>query len=157
VFAPRPGTSARAGDGVALAATGGEEQARSAAVSMVQALLDGDAPALGDLFAERVLLVLTGNTQARAELIERCVREARALQYEPDARVDAIVELSAIEVRRAGLAGDATLPPAIRASDLLVTLPAPRGANAETLHHIPCLTALYVRPGTRSTIVGITR
>lgn len=157
-YTPEPVLQAHSGNGVALAVSGGEEQARSAAMSMVQAMLDADAPALNSLFAERVIFVLSSTAQARAELIERCLREARTLQYEPDVRIDAVVDLSAIEVRRADrLHADLPLPPGIRASDLLVTLPPPRGASPESLRRIPCLSGVYVRPGAHDAIVGVMR
>jgi hypothetical protein len=157
-YTPAPVQQAQSGDSVAVAVSGGEEQARSAAVSMVQAMLDADAPALNGLFAERVIFVLSSTAQARAELIERCLREARTLQYEPDVRLEAVVDLSAIEVRRADRQqGDVPLAPGIRASDLLVTLPPPRGASPESLRRIPCLSGVYVRPGAHGSIVGLTR
>jgi hypothetical protein len=158
VQTPAPVLRAHTGDSVSVAVSGGEEQARSAVVSMVQAMLDADAPALNGLFAERVIFVLSSTAQPRAELVERCLREARTLQYEPDVRLEAVVDLSAIEVRRADRQqSEVPLPPGIRASDLLVTLPPPRAASPETLRHIPCLSGVYVRPGAHGSIVGVTR
>jgi hypothetical protein len=157
-YAPEPVLRAQSGDSVALAVSGGEEQARSTAVSMVQAMLDADAPALNGLFAERVIFVVSSSAQARSELIERCLREARTLQYEPDVRIEAVVDLSAIEVRRADRQHtDLPLPPGIRASDLAVTLPPPRAASPESLRRIPCLSGVYVRPGAHGSIVGVMR
>ena len=105
-----------------------------------------------------MIFVLSGTAQARSDLIERCLHDARALQYEPDARIDAVVDVPAIEVHRADRQqGDVPLPPGIRPSDLLVTLPPPRGANSETLRRIPCLSGVYVRPGAHDAIVGVTR
>jgi hypothetical protein len=157
-YTPQPALRAQSGDSVALSASGGEEQARSAAVSLVQAMLDADAPALNGLFAERVIFVVSSTAQPRAELIERCLHEARALQYEPDVRIEAVVDASAIEVRRADRQhGDVPLPPGIRASDLLVTLPPPRAASPESLRRIPCLSGVFVRPGAHGSIVGVMR
>jgi hypothetical protein len=110
------------------------------------------------LFAERVVFVLSGTAQARSELIERCLRDTGALQYEPDLRVESVVDLGAIEVRRADRQhADVPLPPGIRPSDLVVTLPPPQGASAESLRRMPCLSGVYVRPGAHGAIVGVTR
>src|SRR5262249_45106239 len=134
VHTPQPELRGRTGDSVAVAVSGGEEQARSTAVNMVQALLDADAPALEELFAERVVFVMSATAQTRSDLIERCLHEARALQYEPGLRIEAVVDLSAIEVRRADRQrADVPLTPGIRPSDLLVSLPPPQGASSESL------------------------
>src|SRR4051794_4675869 len=57
--APSDGTPGDEGDGVALVAEGGEDQARATALSLVLALLDGDVATLNQLFAERVTLIVS--------------------------------------------------------------------------------------------------
>jgi hypothetical protein len=156
--APSDGTPGNEGDGIALAAQGGEDQARATALSLVLALLEGDVATLNQLFAERVTLIVSGTIVARGELIERCVHEADALQYEPAARADAVVDVSTVEVRRAyDRLATRTLAPGIVAGDLLVTLPTARIPNARLLRRVACLSDVYVRPGTHSEIVGVAR
>jgi hypothetical protein len=48
------------------------------------------------------------------------------------------------------------MPPGVRASDLLVTLP-PRSAGTDARPRIPCVTAVYVRAGDQVAIVGLMR
>src|SRR5262245_6036438 len=96
---PLPGAQTSTGDGVAIKTTGRGESARAAALAMVQALLEGDAPGLQQLFAEQVVFGLEGSGRPRAELVERCIEETRALAYEPNLSADRVVDVNAIEVR----------------------------------------------------------
>ena len=124
---------------------------------MVQALLDADAPALQQLFAEQVVFGLEGSGRPRAELVDRCIEETRALAYEPNLSADRVVDINAIEVRRADhYHAQVPLPPGIESGDLLVSLP-PRSAEPESRARVPCLSSVYVRVGRETKIVGLTR
>jgi len=148
---------ARSGDAAAIKTTGLGESARAAALAMVRALLESDAAALQLLFAEQVVFGLEGTGRPRAELVERCMEETRALAYEPHHRTDRVVDVNAIEVRRADhYHNQVPLPPGIRPDDLLVTLP-PRQLEPETRPRVPCLSSVYVRVGRQTHIVGLTR
>ena len=156
-YAPGPRPHAQSGGEVGLATSGAEEQARSTVARLLQALLDQDDAALYALLADRVVLVLSASMQARAEVIEDCLHDARALRYEPELHAQLLSELADLEVRsaarhHAGL----PLPPGLLASDLVVLLPPPPSAS-EGLRRVPCLSGTYVRPGARASVVGLTR
>ena len=124
---------------------------------MVRALLDSDASGLQRLLAKRVVYGLEGVGRPRAEVAERCVEETRALAYEPGMRAEDLIDFTAIEVQRVELFHTQTpLPPGVRGSDLLVTLPL-HDAGTEHRPRIPCATAVYVRPGEQSAIVALSR
>jgi hypothetical protein len=156
-FTPAPEASATSRDGVALRAADASETARRMALAMVQALLDADAAALQRLLAERVAYGMEGVGRPRAELVDRCIDEARALAYEPSLRPEHLIDVQAIEVQRADrFHTQVPMPPGVHASDLLVTLP-PRSAGTDARPRIPCVTAVYVRAGDRASIVGLAR
>jgi hypothetical protein len=156
-YTPRPEASANSGDSIALRSADASETARRVALAMVQALLEGDAAALQRLFAERVVFGLEAIGRPRAELVDRCIEETRSLAYEPDLTPEQVVDVRAIEVHRADrFHAQVPLPPGLRSSDLLVTLP-PRNTGTEARSRVPCVTAVYVRAGEQSAIVGLTR
>jgi hypothetical protein len=156
-FTPVPEASTANRDGVALRAADASETARRTALAMVQALLDSDAAALQRLFAERVAYGMEGVGRPRAELVDRCIEEARALAYEPNLRPEHLIDVQAIEVQRADrFHSQVPLPPGVDPGDLLVTLP-PRSGGSDARPRIPCVTAVYVRAGDRVAIVGLTR
>jgi hypothetical protein len=157
VYTPPPEPTATSGDSIALRAADASEAARRVALAMVQALLESDAAALQRLFAERVVFGLEAVGRRRAELVDRCIEETRSLAYEPDLRPEQVVDVRAIEVQRADrFHAQVPLPPGLRPSDLLVTLP-PRSNGTEARSRVPCVTAVYVRAGERTAIVGLTR
>jgi hypothetical protein len=142
---------------VAIALTGGEEQARSTALAMVEALLEADSASLQALFAERLVYVMEGVERSSAELIARCMQEARALSYEPGLTLSSVVSPQAIAVRRAdAYHARVPMPPGISPNDWVVTLP-PSDSGNETTRRVLCLHTLYVRPGPHSLIVGVAR
>src|SRR5690242_3361555 len=64
---------------LALRAGGAGAQARATALRFVQALVRADAAALSLLLAARVVLTIDGTQKTREELIERCLKDTRAL------------------------------------------------------------------------------
>lgn len=156
-WSPLPEQDAQSGDSVALRSADASETARRTALAMVKALLDSDAAALQRLFAERVVYGMEGVGRPRAELVDRCIEETRALAYEPSLRPEHVVDVQAIEVQRADrFHTQIPLPPGVRPGDLLVTLP-PRDTGTDQRPRIPCVTAVYVRPGEHGAIVALTR
>jgi hypothetical protein len=156
-YAPRPEPGRPGDDSAAIALTGGEEQARSTALAMVEAMLDADAATLHALFAERVVYVVEGVERPSAELIGHCLQEARSLAYEPGLHLSSVVSPKAIAVRRAdAYHARLPMPSGISPNDWVVTLPPPSSGN-ETIRRVPCLRTLYVRPGPRSLIIGVVR
>jgi hypothetical protein len=156
-YAPPSAPRGSTGDGVAIAVTGGEEQGRTIALAMVEALLEGDAASLQALFAERIVYVLEGVERSSAEPIARCMQEARSLAYEPGLRTSSVVSPQAIAVRRAdAYHAHVPMPPGISPNDWVVTLP-PTDSSNETSRRVLCLHTLYVRPGPHSLIVGVAR
>jgi hypothetical protein len=156
-FTPTPDAAATSRDGLALRAADASETARRTALAMVQALLDSDAAALQRLFAERVAYGMEGVGRPRAELVDRCIEESRALAYEPSLRPEHLIDVQAIEVQRADrFHTQVPMPPGVRESDLLVSLP-PRSAGTDARPRIPCVTAVYVRTGDQVAIVGLMR
>lgn len=145
------------GDVVALEAENGHEPARQIALAFLRALLAADAIALQQVFAEEVAYGVELAARPRAELVERCIGEARALRYGADTSPDSVVDVDAIEVRPvANEDQQLARPPGILASDLIVTLP-PHVVNAGSAARVPCLHSLYVRIGEPTRVVGLIR
>jgi hypothetical protein len=156
-YTPPPGTLPHPPDAAALRAADPGSAARQVALRLVQALLDSDAATLQLLFAERVVFGMEGFGRPRGELVDRCIEETRPLSYEPDLRPADVVDVAAIEVRRAEhLQERAALPPGIRPGDLLVTLP-PRNTGTRARARLACAGAVYVRLGARAQVVGVAR
>jgi hypothetical protein len=151
---PPPGT-----DTFALAAQGGDDQARRVVLALVQAMLERDVHALGSLFAERVTVVREGRRVARDDAARRCLRAGQRAAWQTETRAEDAVDMDSLEVRRAdAVHATSGLPPGIRATDLFVEptlLPAfhaPGQRYART-----CLDGIYVRAGHRPDIVGLER
>src|SRR5690242_2743935 len=124
-FTPVARERARADDGqVSLRTTGAEEQARAAALRFARALLDGDAATLSELLPPRIALTLDGSLKSRGELIDRCLKDARALIYATERDLTTVLDLTMMRVERAGSRRPATpLPIGFDAADFSVTLP----------------------------------
>lgn len=145
------------GDVVALELESGRGPARQTALAFLRALLAADAVGLQQVFAEEVAYGVELAARPRAELVERCIGEARAMRYGADTSPESVVDLDAIEVRPvANEDRQLARPPGILASDLIVTLP-PHVANAGSPARIPCLHSLYVRLGEPTRVVGLIR
>lgn len=131
---PLPYTPAPVSEGVttagtvALAASGGEDQARRMLPALIRAVRDADERQLESLFAEEVASVDNhprgGGAQPRAPLVQRILVYARRSTLPPDATVEELVELSALEIHRAARywAGR-DMPEQVRATDLVVEVP----------------------------------
>jgi hypothetical protein len=142
---------------VALRTSGAEEQARATALRFAGALLAGDAATLSELLPTRVALTIDGSLKPRDELIERCLKDARALIYATEHDPATVLDLTAMRVERADAHhASSPLPIGIDAADLSVTLPL-RDADDENQHRIPCMTTLYIRTGQRDLVVGIAK
>jgi hypothetical protein len=133
------------------------EPARQVALAFARALLRADAVGLQQVLAELIAYGPEDAPRPRADLVERCVRETRSLTHAPEVPLERVIDLDAIEVRRAGT-GDlrVPLPPGIQPSDLIVSLPPHIAAPGNPLR-VPCLGSVYVRVGEPTRIVGLMR
>jgi hypothetical protein len=142
---------------LSLKSGGAQAQVRATALRFVRALVENDAAALAELLPPRVVLTLDGTQKARDELIERCLKDTRALVYASENDPALLIDLDEMLVTRAGThARSVPLPTGIDPDDWSVTLP-PRDALDESARRVSCITTLYVRTGPRHQVVGIAR
>jgi hypothetical protein len=158
VFTPIARERARTDEGrVVLRTTGAEEQARATALRFARALHDGDAATLNELLPTRVALTLDGSLEPRDELIDRCLKDARALIYATERDLTSVLDLTMMRVERAGSRRPpGPLPIGIDAADFSVTLPLSE-SDEDSQRRIPCMTTLYVRTGRHDRVVGIAK
>ena len=153
-YTPGPQGRARTGEGtLALRSEGGQSQAHATALRFVAALVHADAAALAQLLAPRVTLTIDGTQKPREELIERCLKDTRALIYATEHDAAQLIDLEEMRVQRAG---SAPLAIGIDASDWIVTLP-PRDTLDQPARRVPCIATLFVRTGPEDHIVGLAR
>jgi hypothetical protein len=152
-YLPVPAAShgASTGGARALVTEAPLDQARRLALLWTRALQDAEEQALEALLPAHVTDVDEVALKTRAELVERCMREARPLAYAPpvpieDAseQVERIVRVDSIVHKQ--------LPLGLLPSDLLVRLPW-RPASGQPARP-PCARVLVVRPGARPFVVG---
>jgi len=163
-YTPPPTAEALAGDTVALAAAGGEDQARRMLPALVHALSDpadsGDR-ALTELFAERVGRVPRQHAQRpgipRGLLVPRLRLHSRRSILSPDSTVDDLFDVRSIEVVRASSYFRRTpMPSTARVTDLVLVAPLlPAGAAPlRTLLGWRGRGTLVIRPGREPRIVA---
>lgn len=124
-FTPPPEPAGETDRTVALAASGGEDQARELLPALIRAVRDSDARRLEQILAEE-LVALQGQgdrplPRPRAWLVERALALGQRQVIPPDAEVDDLVELASVQVGRVSQfwpAGSA--PSGVRATDLVV-------------------------------------
>lgn len=123
-YTPPAQARGRTGATVALAASGGEDQARRMLVALLEAVRDGDDARLAELFAEEVAVARgrdTSTVRPRSAVIQRVLIYARRGVISGSVPVDEMVELGSVEISRAAThyrGRDA--PPNIRPTDLVV-------------------------------------
>jgi hypothetical protein len=157
-YAPPPAAAGDTRQGVLSLQSGGAQvQVRATALRFVKALVEIDAVALAELLPARVVLTIDGTQAPRDELIERCLKDTRALVYATQHDPALLIDLDEMVIERADLhARSVPLPAGIDGTDWSVTLP-PRDALDEPARRVPCITTLYIRTGPRHQIVGIAR
>jgi len=163
-YTPPPTEDARAGDTVALAAAGGEDQARRMLPALVRALRDPDDSgdrALAELFADRVGRVNERHARRpgvpRGLLVPRLRLHSRRSILAPDAEVDDLFDVRSIEVVRASrYFRRAPMPSTARVTDLVVVAPLlPAAAGPlRTLLGWRERGTLVIRPGREPRIVA---
>ncbi len=139
-YTPPPSTTeGHTGQTVALAASGGEDQARRMLPALLRAIRDVDERELEQLLAERILIY------------------ARRSVLPADARVSELVDLEQLEVRRAAQFWPRDMPQAVRPTDLVVEVPIhePGRAPLRTLLGWHLRGQLVVRPGRDPRIVAL--
>ena len=157
-YAPPPAVAGDTRERVLSLQSGGAQvQVRATALRFVKALVEIDAVVLAELLPARVVLAIDGTQKPRDEVIERCLKDTRALVYATQHDPALLIDLDEMVIERADAhARSVPLPVGIDPADWSVTLP-PRDALDEPARHVPCITTLYVRTGPRHQIVGIAR
>lgn len=158
---PPPSEPALAGEPGALAAAGGEDQARRMLPDLVDALRDGTEVGerrLVGLFDDEVGLVARpATTQPRATLVLRLLSHARRGVMPPDATVEDLFDLEGVRVERAArFFANRELPRTARPTDLVVLAPIhePGRSPMRQLFGWTVNAHLMVRPGREPVIVA---
>lgn len=161
-YTPPPSTTeGHTGQTVALAASGGEDQARRMLPALLRAIRDVDERELEQLLAEEITQVRVRRGrpagQPRSAWIQRILIYARRSVLPADARVSELVDLEQLEVRRAAQFWPRDMPQAVRPTDLVVEVPIhePGRAPLRTLLGWHLRGQLVVRPGRDPRIVAL--
>ena len=116
-----------AGETVALAASGGEDQARRLLVALLEAVRDADESGLELLFAEEIAPARGRDSTAlrpRSAVIQRVLIYARRGVISGAVSVEDMVDLGALEISRAATHyRGRDMPPNVRPTDLVVEIP----------------------------------
>jgi len=148
------------GTTVALAASGGEDQARRLLPSLLRAVRDADERELEQLLADEVVVSNARRSrrsvQPRATVIQRLLIYARRSVLPADVRVAELVDLEHLEVQRAARHWERDMPEDVRPTDLVVEVPIrePGRAALRTLLGWHLRGHLVVRPGRDPRIVA---
>ncbi len=157
---PPPSEAALAGEPGALAAAGGEDQARRMLPALVDAMreADGGERRLVGLFDDEVGLVArAATTQPRATLIVRLVSHARRGAIPAEAAVEDLFELDRVRVERASrFFANRELPRTSRPTDLVLLAPVREAGRSpmRALFGWTTTAHLVVRPGRDPRIVA---
>ncbi|MGE0791907.1 MAG: hypothetical protein AB7S26_39905 [Sandaracinaceae bacterium] len=160
-YTPSPTERGRAGAPVALAAAGGEDQARRMLPAFLTAIRDADERELARLLSEELAVVQAqrgrGVAQSRATLIQRVLVYAQRSLVPTDAAVEELVDLENLEVRRARELWHDALPEGLLATDLVIEVrPLDAGRTAlRILLGWGVTGRLVVRPGREPRIVAL--
>lgn len=126
-YTPPAASVGQTDEPVALAATGGEDQARQMLPSLLRAVRDADGAALEHLLAENVASVQArGDTRALARdtWIERVLLYARRAVIPADVEIGELVDLANVRVTRAAQFWNGRdMPEGVRGTDLVVEAP----------------------------------
>jgi hypothetical protein len=157
-YVPAPASSGTTDGTVALAATGGEDQARRMLRGLLRAIRDADERRLEQLLADQVLAIHPSErVQSRAECIRHLMEVGRRGLIQPDVEVEAMVDLANLRVSRASqLWQNRDLPAGIRGTDIVLEVPMrDEGRMALRMALFWQLRGyVVVRPGQDARIVG---
>jgi len=160
-YTPPPTDEALAGETVALAAAGGEDQARQMLPALIEAIRDANERELEQLFAEEVGQVSARSSvhagRPRATVVEGILAFARRSILAVDVEVGDLLELGALTVTRATrFFHGRELPQGVRPTDLVLEVPVLEEGRA-SLRSLLRWTGrgqLVVRPGRDARIVA---
>ncbi len=123
-FTPAPEVEGQTDRTVALAAAGGEDQARQMLPVLLRAMRDADRSQLEAILAEQIVEQqghAEPELQSRGNVVERILAFARRSTLAPDVEVEQLVDLGSVTVVRAAQHWPAgNLPPGLRGTDLVV-------------------------------------
>ena len=138
--------------------SGAREQARSAAIRLVRALLDNDIAELEELFDDTVLQAGGRQNLSRGEVVKECTKQVGRQGWNADTEVGEVLDLSRLEAGQAGDERPSTpLPQGIRPTDIVVDLvffPAASRPFFFCLERANQPVRIFLRPGLRPTIVS---
>lgn len=159
-FTPAPEIEGRTDETVALAASGGEDQARRMLPALLTAARDGDERALAQLLADEITLVQTPDTAPRPRevVIERVLLLARRALIQPDVPVEALVDLANARASRAAQTFEGrALPRELRPTDVVLDVPLLEAGRAPLRSMLGwhLRGTIVVRPGPDPRIVGL--
>jgi hypothetical protein len=161
-YTPSPSAEGRTDETIALAATGGEDQARRLLPAFLRAIRDADERELTSILADAVGSVRsrrrTRQGQARASVIQRIMVYARRALLPPDVDVTDLVDLQRLVITRASeFWRNRDMPELVHPTDLVVDVPLLEGGRGplRTLLNWSVRGHLVVRPGRDARIVAL--
>ena len=159
-YTPPPSARGATGETVALAASGGEDQARRILPALLEAMRDANEPRLETLLAEELVQARsrTNSRQPRATIIQRMLIYARRSVIPADASADDLVALDQLTVTRAAQHYEnREMPETIRPTDLVVEVPLRDAARGplRTMLGWQSRGLLIVRPGRDPRVVAL--
>jgi hypothetical protein len=108
---------------VALAASGGEDQARQLLPILIRAIRDADERQLDQLFADDIVQGQS-EPRPRSVLVQRVLIYARRQIIAADTPVEELVDIPNVQVARAGQFWQGrSPPPGVRPNDIVVEVP----------------------------------
>jgi hypothetical protein len=159
-FTPAPAPAGRTDEPVALAAAGGEDQARRMLPALLAAARDGDQRALEQLLADEITNVQTPDVAPRPRevVVERVLLFARRALIQPDVRVEELVDLTNARASRAAQSFEGReVPRELRPTDVVLEVPLLEAGRAPLRSMLGwhLRGTIVVRPGRDPRIVGL--
>lgn len=159
-FTPTPATEGHTDEPVALAAAGGEDQARRLLPALLVAVRDADERGLEQLLDTQVVSLLQNRSAAvrpREVVVQRLLLYARRSVIQPDVGVEELIELGSVQTSRAAQFFEGReMPEGLRATDVVLEVSvhdAARGALG-AMFRWHARGAMVVRPGRDPRIVA---
>lgn len=159
-YTPEPVVEGFTDDAVALAAAGGEDQARRMLPALLAAVRDGDERALQQLLADPVAQVVNidAEPRPRAAVVNRILVYARRSLIQPDVTLDELVDLASVRTSPASqfFAGRG-LPAGTRPTDIVIEVSLLEAGRAplRALLGWHLRGAMVVRPGREPRILAL--
>ncbi len=159
-YVPPPASTGHTGEPVALAAAGGEDQARQLLPRFLEALRDGDEATLSASFAPRVDYLSAEPRRAardRDGVVQRILIYARRNAIAAELGAGDLVDLRGVVTSRAGAFWHGrAVPTEVRLTDVVLEFPIlePGRAPLHALMGWHLRAVLVVRPGSSAEIVA---